>query len=64
MVDSTETKTFEFKEAKKMITSPDLLDKFLKGQTYTKIMDFICVLQKSVEGKNKKDTPIPEVILF
>lgn len=52
--------TFNFTEAKKMITSPLALDTFLKGQTYKLIVDFICALQKSVEGKCRSDTPIPE----
>ena len=54
--------TFEFREAKKMITSPDLLDKFLKGKTFNLIIDFICVLQKSVEGKTNNNTKFSEVI--
>lgn len=56
--------SFEFTEAKKMITSHDLLDKFVKGKTFMVIMDFICVLQKSIEGKTRKDTSFPEVNLI
>ncbi len=51
----------EFTEAKKVINSQDLLSKFLNGKTFHKIMDFICTLQKSVEGKNRLETPLPEV---
>jgi len=55
-----EKNTYVYKEAIKMINSQDLLDKFLKGETFKKLIDFICFLQKSVEGKSKKETPFPE----
>lgn len=61
---SIEKKDYEFKEAKKIITSTELLDKFLKGETFKKLMEFICFLQKSVEGKSKKDTPFPENVIY
>lgn len=51
---------YSFKEAKKIITSQELLEKFLKGETFKKILDFICFLQKSVEGININDTPFPD----
>lgn len=54
----------QFIEAKKMITSVDLVNKFMQGKTYQKIIDFIMALQKSVEGKNKNDTPFPEVFKY
>lgn len=51
----------KFIEAKKLITSQEVLEgKFLKSQTFTQIMDFICFLQKSVEGKSVSDTPLPK----
>jgi len=55
--------TYEFKIAKKMITSPDQIDKFMKSSTAIEILQFITALQKSIEGKNKYETSIPEVII-
>jgi hypothetical protein len=51
-----------FIEAKKQITSQETLNKFLSSNLFLKIMDFIYTLQKSVEGKNKLQTLLPEVI--
>lgn len=51
---------FKFTEAKKIINNQDLLNKFLQGKTYSKLMDFICALQQSVQGKNKNETPQPQ----
>lgn len=53
--------TDTFVEAKKRITSVDLLQNFIEGKTYTKIIDFIVMLQKSVESTNKNETPLPDV---
>jgi serine/threonine-protein phosphatase 2A activator len=50
----TENK-FKFIEAKKLITSPMHLETFHKGPGYQIVMDFICALQKSVEGKTSQD---------
>ncbi len=55
-----EKKDYEFREAKKMIYSKEELDVFLKGQTFRKIMEFICFMQNSVEGKCRKETIFPE----
>lgn len=60
---SIEKKDYEFKEAKKIITSKELLDKFLTGETFKKLIEFICFLQRSVEGKSRKDTPFPESVI-
>lgn len=61
---SIEKKEYEFKEAKKIINSKELLDKFLTGETFKKLIEFICFLQKSVEGKSLKDTPFPENVIY
>jgi serine/threonine-protein phosphatase 2A activator len=47
-------------EVKKMINSQELLSKFLNGKTFNLIMDFIVLLQKSVQGKNQYTTPPAE----
>jgi hypothetical protein len=54
----------QFVEAKKMIKNVEILQEFMKGKTYNKIINFICVLQKSVEGINKTETNISEVITY
>ena len=51
---------YEFKVAEKMIKSKEVLDNFLKGETIKKLLDYICFLQKSIEGFSVKDTPFPE----
>jgi hypothetical protein len=51
---------YEFKEAEKVIKSNELLDRFLKGETIKKLLDYICFLQKSIEGFSVKDTSFPE----
>jgi len=61
---SIEKKDYEYKEAKKVINSTELLDKFLKGETFKKLMEFICFLQLSVEGKSKKETLFPENVNY
>lgn len=61
---SLEKREYQFKEAKKIINSKELLDQFLAGQTFKKLMEFICFLQKSVEGKSKKETPFPENVFY
>ncbi len=52
-------KNFDFEEAKKLITNPAALESFLKSPTFKMLMDFICSLQKSVEGKSLLDIPFP-----
>jgi len=56
--------TIEFKEAKKMIKTPDQIDRFLKGSTAASILQFMTSLQISVEGKCMNDTNIPNVTLI
>lgn len=51
---------YEFKEAEKMIKSKEVLENFLQGETIKKIVDYICFMQKSIEGFSVKDTPFPE----
>jgi hypothetical protein len=53
--------TIEFKEARKMIKTPDQIDRFLKGSTAASILQFMIILQKSIEGKCMSDTKIPNV---
>lgn len=49
--------TFDFVKAEKRITSTELLQTFLSGKTYNKIMDFIKALQFSIFQKKRSDIP-------
>ena len=52
-----ETPNYKFVVAEKKITSPELLEKFTKSNTYKLIMEFIKALQISVTKKKKSDVP-------
>jgi len=52
--------SYEFKVAEKMIKSKEVLENFLNGETIKKLLDYICFLQKSIEGFSVKDTPFPD----
>lgn len=54
---------YEFKEAEKKIKSKEVLEKILQGESIKKIIDYICFLQKSIEGFSAKDTPFPEEVI-
>lgn len=48
----------DFQQPKKMINSPEDLEKFKKSATYSSIMEFICELQASVTSKKKSNSVI------
>ena len=52
-----ETPNYKFVVAEKKITSPELLEKFTKSNTYKLIMEFIKALQISITKKKKSDVP-------
>lgn len=56
-MDSQGIPNYNFVKAEKKITSPELLNKFLKSQTYIMIVEFIKVLQESCKGKKRSDVP-------
>jgi serine/threonine-protein phosphatase 2A activator len=59
-INNSNTNNSSPKLAEKLIKNVDILEKFLKGKTFTKIMDFILALQDSVKSSNPKETVLPE----
>jgi hypothetical protein len=47
----------QFIKPEKKIQTLDDLEKFKKSEAFTKIMEFICKLAKSIESKKISDTP-------
>ncbi len=46
---------------KKLIKNEQMLATFLKGKTFEKIINFVILLQKTVESKNRLDTKLSPV---